>query len=433
MKKIENILKKRIMLLDGGMGTMIQEHKLNEDDYRSELFKNHDSSLQGNNDLLSITQPKIIKDIHLKYLNAGSDIIETNTFNANSISQEDYHLQDKVFEMNLESAKIAREVVDEFNAKHNKQAFVCGSIGPTNRTASLSPKVEDLSYRNVTFDQLYDAYYEQIDGLVQGGIDIVMIETIFDTLNCKAAIIAVKDYFENKKISLPIMISVTIVDKSGRTLSGQTLEAFWHTIKFAKPLSVGINCALGVTDMAPYLKELSKISNCFISAFPNAGLPNELGEYDDSPSFMAEEIKKLADHGSLNIIGGCCGTTPEHIRAIKDKLFESSPRIVPTIDFDTSYTGIEPLIFRENINFVNIGERTNVTGSSIFKKLIKNGDFEKALDVAKEQIDNGAQIIDVNMDEGMLDSKEIMEKYLRYISSDPNIAKVPIMIDSSKW
>ena len=433
MKKIENILKKRIMLLDGGMGTMIQEHKLSEDDYRSELFKNHDSSLQGNNDLLSITQPKIIKDIHLKYLNAGSDIIETNTFNANSISQEDYNLQDKVFEMNFESAKIAREVVDKFNVKHNKQAFVCGSIGPTNRTASLSPKVEDLSYRNVTFDQLYDAYYEQIDGLVQGGIDIVMIETIFDTLNCKAAIIAVKDYFENKKISLPIMISVTIVDKSGRTLSGQTLEAFWHTIKFAKPLSVGINCALGVTDMAPYLKELSKISNCFISAFPNAGLPNELGEYDDSPSFMAEEIKKLADHGSLNIIGGCCGTTPEHIRAIKDKLFESSPRIVPTIDFDTSYTGIEPLIFRDNINFVNIGERTNVTGSSIFKKLIKNGDFEKALDVAKEQIDNGAQIIDVNMDEGMLDSKEIMEKYLRYISSDPNIAKVPIMIDSSKW
>ena len=433
MKKIEDILNKRIMLLDGGMGTMIQEHKLGEDDYRSELFKNHDLSLQGNNDLLSITQPKIIKDIHLKYLNAGSDIIETNTFNANSISQEDYNLQEKVFDMNFESAKIAREVVDKFNAKHNKKAFVCGSIGPTNRTASLSPKVEDLSYRNVTFDQLYDAYYEQIDGLVQGGIDIVMIETIFDTLNCKAAIIAVKDYFENKKISLPIMISVTIVDKSGRTLSGQTLEAFWHTIKFAKPLSVGINCALGVTDMAPYLKELSKISNCFISAFPNAGLPNELGEYDDSPSFMAEEIKKLADHGSLNIIGGCCGTTPEHIRAIKDKLFESSPRIVPTIDFDTSYTGIEPLIFRDNINFVNIGERTNVTGSSIFKKLIKNGDFEKALDVAKEQIDNGAQIIDVNMDEGMLDSKEIMEKYLRYISSDPNIAKVPIMIDSSKW
>ena len=357
-------------------------------------------------------QPKIIKDIHLKYLNAGSDIIETNTFNANSISQEDYHLQDKVFEMNLESAKIAREVVDEFNDKHNKQAFVCGSIGPTNRTASLSPKVEDLSYRNVTFDQLYDAYYEQIDGLVQGGIDIVMIETIFDTLNCKAAIIAVKDYFENKKISLPIMISVTIVDKSGRTLSGQTLEAFWHTIKFAKPFSVGINCALGIEEMAPYIKELAKIADCPVSAHPNAGLPNELGEYDDSPSFMAEEIKKLADHGSLNIIGGCCGTTPEHIIAIKDKLFESSPRIVPTIDFDTSYTGIEPLIFRDNINFVNIGERTNVTGSSIFKKLIKNGEFEKALDVAKEQIDNGAQIIDVNMDEGMLDSKEIMEKYL---------------------
>ena len=265
MKKIEDILKKRIMLLDGGMGTMIQEHKLSEDDYRSKLFKDHNSSLQGNNDLLSITQPKIIKDIHLKYLNAGSDIIETNTFNANSISQEDYDLQDKVFEMNFESAKIAREVVDKFNEENNKQAFVCGSIGPTNRTASLSPKVEDLSYRNVTFDELYDAYYEQIDGLVQGGIDIVMIETIFDTLNCKAAIIAFKDYLDKKSIDIPLMISVTVVDKSGRTLSGQTLEAFWHTIKFSKPLSVGINCALGVTDMAPYLEELSKISNIDLS------------------------------------------------------------------------------------------------------------------------------------------------------------------------
>jgi len=433
MKKIEDILKKRIMLLDGGMGTMIQEHKLSEDEYRSKLFKDHNSSLQGNNDLLSITQPKIIKDIHLKYLNAGSDIIETNTFNANSISQEDYDLQDKVFEMNFESAKIAREVVDKFNEENNKQAFVCGSIGPTNRTASLSPKVEDLSYRNVTFDELYDAYYEQIDGLVQGGIDIVMIETIFDTLNCKAAIIAFKDYLDKKAIDIPLMISVTVVDKSGRTLSGQTLEAFWHTIKFSKPLSVGINCALGITEMAPYLEELSKISNCFISAFPNAGLPNELGEYDDSPSFMAKEIKKLADNGSLNIIGGCCGTTPEHIKAMKNELLNSKPRITPKIDFDTSYTGLETFIFRDNINFVNIGERTNVTGSSIFKKLIKNEDFEKALGVAKEQIDNGAQIIDINMDEGMLDSKKVMETYLRFISSDPNIAKVPIMIDSSKW
>ena len=421
------------MILDGAMGTMIQEHKLSESDYRSNTFKDHKSDLQGNNDLLSITQPKIIKDIHLKYLEAGADIIETNTFNANSISQEDYDLKDKVFEMNFESAKIAKEVVSKFNRKHNKNTFVCGSIGPTNRTASLSPKVEDLSYRNVTFDELYDAYYEQIDGLVQGGIDLVMIETIFDTLNCKAAIIAVKDYLNEKRINIPIMISVTIVDKSGRTLSGQTLEAFWHTIKFARPFSVGINCALGVKDMAPYLNELSKISDCYISAFPNAGLPNELGEYDDSPSFMANEIKKLAEIGSLNIIGGCCGTTPEHIKAIKDKLIKCKPRVVPKINFETSFTGIEPFIFRDHINFVNIGERTNVTGSSIFKKLIKDENFEKALDVAKEQIDNGAQIIDINMDEGMIDSKKVMETYLRFISSDPNIAKVPIMIDSSKW
>ena len=281
MKEIRDILKNRILILDGAMGTMIQEHKLDEDAYRGKEFANYDSSLKGNNDLLSITQPKIIEDIHYQFLEAGADIIETNTFNANSISQSDYDLEDSVFEMNFQSAQLAVNAVKRFNKNNKDTKFVCGSIGPTNRTASMSPKVEDLSFRNVTFDELYDTYYEQVDGLVKGGVDLLMVETIFDTLNCKAAIIAINDYLTNHSLDIPLMISVTIVDKSGRTLSGQTLEAFWHTIKFSKPLSVGINCALGVTDMAPYLREISKISDCYVSAFPNAGLPNELGEYDD--------------------------------------------------------------------------------------------------------------------------------------------------------
>jgi len=433
MEDIRKILKDKIMILDGAMGTMIQDYKLDENDYRGEKFSKYASSLKGNNDLLSITQPQIIEDIHYKYLESGADIIETNTFNANSISQSDYDLEDYVFEMNFQSAQIAKNAVKRFNKNDKSKKFVCGNIGPTNRTASLSPKVEDLSFRNVTFDELYKSYYEQIDGLVKGGVDLLMIETIFDTLNCKAAIIAINNYLTDHSLDIPLMISVTIVDKSGRTLSGQTLEAFWHTIKFAKPLSVGINCALGVTDMAPYLKEISKISNCYISAFPNAGLPNELGEYDDSPSFMANEIKKLADSGFLNIVGGCCGTGPEHISAIRESVSNKAPRITPNIKYETSFAGLEPFIFRDNINFVNIGERTNVTGSSIFKKLILSDNYDKALNVAKEQIDNGAQIIDVNMDEGMLDSKKAMETFLRFISADPNIAKVPIMIDSSKW
>ena len=301
-----------------------------------------------------------------------------------------------------------------------------------NRTASLSPKVEDLSFRNITFDELYNAYYEQVDGLVQGGVDLLMIETIFDTLNSKAAIIAIDDYLRKNNVEIPLMISVTIVDKSGRTLSGQTLEAFWHTIKYSNPLSVGINCALGIKDMKYYIKELSRMADTYISAYPNAGLPNELGEYDDSPSFMADEIYSLVDKGHLNIIGGCCGTTPEHIKTIKKKLVNMVPREIPKIDYETSFSGLEPFIFRDNMNFVNIGERTNVTGSSVFKKLILSNNYEKALHVAKEQIENGAQIIDVNMDEGMLDSEKAMETFLRFISSDPNIAKVPIMIDSSK-
>jgi 5-methyltetrahydrofolate--homocysteine methyltransferase len=433
MKEIKNILKDRILILDGAMGTMIQDYKLDENDYRGKEFANYNSSLKGNNDLLSITQPQIIENIHYKFLEAGADIIETNTFNANSISQSDYSLEGSVFEMNFQSAQLARNAVKRYNKENEDQKFVCGSIGPTNRTASMSPKVEDLSFRNVTFDELYDTYYEQVDGLIKGGVDLLMVETIFDTLNCKAAIIAIKNYLNENNLDIPIMISVTIVDKSGRTLSGQTLEAFWHTIKFSEPLSIGINCALGVTDMAPYLKEISKISNCYVSAFPNAGLPNELGEYDDSPNFMASEIKKLADMGCLNIVGGCCGTTPEHIKAIKEKVSNESPRIIPKITYPTSFAGLEPFIFRDNINFVNVGERTNVTGSSIFKKLILNDNYDKALSVAKEQIDNGAQIIDVNMDEGMLDSEKAMETFLRFISADPNISKVPIMIDSSKW
>ena len=433
MKKIENILKKRILFLDGAMGTMIQEYNLQEEDYRGEKFANYESSLKGNNDLLSITQPKIIEDIHTAYLEAGADIIETNTFNANSISQSDYGLEKYVFDINFQSAKIAKKAVTKFNKKNKDIKFVCGSIGPTNRTASLSPKVEDLSFRNITFDELYDAYYEQVDGLVQGGVDLLMVETIFDTLNSKAAIIAIDDYLRKNNVEIPLMISVTIVDKSGRTLSGQTLEAFWHTIKHSNPLSVGINCALGIKDMKYYIKELSRMADTYISAYPNAGLPNELGEYDDSPSFMADEIYSLVDKGHLNIVGGCCGTTPEHIKTIKKKLVNMVPRKIPKINYETSFSGLEPFIFRDNMNFVNIGERTNVTGSSVFKKLILSNNYEKALHVAKEQIENGAQIIDVNMDEGMLDSEKAMETFLRFISSDPNIAKVPIMIDSSKW
>ena len=433
MENIRKILKNKILILDGAMGTMIQDYKLDENDYRGDKFSDYISSLKGNNDLLSITQPKIIEDIHYKYLMAGADIIETNTFNANSISQSDYNLEDFVFEMNFQSAQIAKNAVKRFNKNNEGKKFVCGSIGPTNRTASLSPKVEDLSFRNVTFDELYATYYEQVDGLIKGGVDLLMIETIFDTLNCKAAIIAINNYLDDHNLDIPLMISVTIVDKSGRTLSGQTLEAFWHTIKYSKPLSVGINCALGITDMKYYIAELSKIADTSVSAHPNAGLPNELGEYDDSPSFMAKEISELAASGYLNIVGGCCGTSPEHIKAIKNAIKDKSPRIIPNIDYQTSFTGLEPFIFRDNINFVNIGERTNVTGSSVFKKLILNNDYEKALNVAKEQIDNGAQIIDVNMDEGMLDSEKAIEKFLRFISADPNISKVPIMIDSSKW
>ena len=406
MENIRKILKDKILILDGAMGTMIQDYKLDENDYRGDKFSDYISSLKGNNDLLSITQPKIIEDIHYKYLMAGADIIETNTFNANSISQSDYNLEDFVFEMNFQSAQIAKNAVKRFNKNNEGKKFVCGSIGPTNRTASLSPKVEDLSFRNVTFDELYATYYEQVDGLVKGGVDLLMIETIFDTLNCKAAIIAINNYLDDHNLDIPLMISVTIVDKSGRTLSGQTLEAFWHTIKYSKPLSVGINCALGITDMKYYIAELSKIADTSVSAHPNAGLPNELGEYDDSPSFMAKEISELAASGYLNIVGGCCGTSPEHIKAIKNATKDKSPRIIPNIDYQTSFTGLEPFIFRDNINFVNIGERTNVTGSSVFKKLILNNDYEKALNVAKEQIDNGAQIIDVNMDEGMLDSEK---------------------------
>jgi len=433
MEDIRKILKDKIMILDGAMGTMIQDYKLDENDYRGEKFSKYASSLKGNNDLLSITQPHIIEEIHFKYLESGADIIETNTFNANSISQSDYDLEDHVFEMNFQSAKIAKNAVKRFNKNNKSKKFVCGSIGPTNRTASLSPKVEDLSFRNVTFDELYKSYYEQIDGLIKGGVDLLMIETIFDTLNCKAGIIAINNYLNDHNLDIPLMISVTIVDKSGRTLSGQTLEAFWHTIKYSNPVSVGINCALGIKDMKHYIAELSKIANTHISAHPNAGLPNELGEYDDSPDFMAKEISKLASNGYLNIVGGCCGTTPEHITTIKKCVAEKNPRVVPNIDYETSFAGLETFIFRDNINFVNIGERTNVTGSSIFKKLILSDNYEQALNVAKEQIDNGAQIIDVNMDEGMLDSEKAMETFLRFISADPNISKVPIMVDSSKW
>jgi 5-methyltetrahydrofolate--homocysteine methyltransferase len=431
---ITELLNKRILVLDGAMGTMIQRYKLSEADYRGERFKNFPYDLKGNNDLLSITQPQIIKEIHRKYFEAGADIAETNTFSSTSVAMADYHMEDLVYELNYQSAKIAREVADEFTrANPGKPRFVAGSMGPTNRLASMSPDVNDPGLRAITFDQLVEAFTEQIRGLIDGGADFLLIETITDTLNAKAALFAIEQLFEKTGKRLPVMVSGTITDASGRTLSGQTVEAFLYSVSHIPLMSVGFNCALGADLLRPYVEELANKAPFFTSAHPNAGLPNEFGEYDESPEHMATVIEDFLQHNFVNIIGGCCGTTPDHIKAIADIAAKYPPRQVPTDDHLPKFSGLEPLKIFPGANFVNIGERTNVTGSKAFARLIKAGDFEAALSVARNQVEGGAQVIDVNMDEGMLDSEAAMVTFLNLIASEPDIAKLPIMIDSSKW
>ena len=431
---LHEAIKQRILILDGAMGTMIQSYKLQEADYRGERFANYHMDIAGNNDLLSITKPNVIREIQQAYLDAGADILETNTFNATRISMADYDMEDLARELNVASARLARELCDEMTAKNPaKPRFVAGVLGPTSRTCSISPDVNDPSARNVTFDELVENYLESIDGLVEGGVDILLIETIFDTLNAKAAVFAVKKYFDDNGFELPIMISGTITDASGRTLSGQTTEAFYNSLAHAKPLSIGLNCALGAKELRQYVQEMSRVANCYVSAHPNAGLPNEFGEYDQTAEEMREIVEEFAASGFLNIIGGCCGTSPAHIRAIANAAAKYPPRQIPEIEPACRLSGLEPFNITKDSLFVNVGERCNVTGSAKFKKLIVEEDYATALEVALEQVENGAQIIDINMDEGMLDAEKAMVKFLNLIAGEPDISRVPIMVDSSKW
>lgn len=426
-------LKKRIHILDGAMGTMIQAHKLTEKDFRGERFADIEQDVQGNNDLLVLTQPDIIADIHRQYLMAGADIIETNTFNSTGVSQADYKMQHLVTELNVEASRLARKVADEVEAETGIPRYVAGVLGPTSKTLSLSPNVNDPGFRAITFDQLAEEYTEAALGLIDGGSDIIMIETIFDTLNAKAAIYAVHQAFEIRGEELPIMISGTITDASGRTLSGQTPEAFWNSVAHAKPLSVGLNCALGAEELRPHLEEISKKADVFVSAHPNAGLPNEFAEYDQTPEEMTAIVEEFAASGFVNIIGGCCGSRPEHIKSIAEAVSKHAPRQIPEIKPACRLSGLEAFNIDENSLFVNVGERTNVTGSARFKRLILEDNLDEALQVARQQVENGAQIIDINMDDGMLDSKDAMVRFLNLIASEPDISRVPIMIDSSKW
>lgn len=431
---IRQILSHRILVLDGAMGTLIQRHKLTEEQFRGERFKNVAKPQRGNNDLLSITQPDIISDIHRQYLSVGADIIETNTFNATSISMEDYDMQSCVREINLSAAKLARKVADEFTAKTPyKPRFVAGSIGPTNKTTSMSPDVENPMYRAVTFDDMKTSYKEQILALVEGGVDLLLLETVFDTLNAKAAIFAIKEVAAETGKDTPLIISVTITDKAGRTLSGQTLEAFVTSLSHAKPLAIGLNCSFGARDMKPYLKELGRIAPFYVSAYPNAGLPNQLGEYDETPEKMASQIREFIDEGLVNIIGGCCGTTPEHIALYTELIEGKMPHKPLSVTKCLHISGLEELKITPEINFVNIGERCNVAGSRKFLRLIKEKNYDEALEIARKQVDDGAQVIDVNMDDGLLDGVQEMTNFLNLLASDPEVARVPIMIDSSKW
>lgn len=431
---LKSALKSRILVIDGAMGTMIQTYGLSEEDYRGALFAAHPSSLKGNNDLLSLTQPQIIREIHAQYLEAGADIIETNTFNANAISQADYGLEAQVYELNLASARLARAAADAVSAKTpDRPRYVMGGLGPTNRTASLSPDVNQPAARNVDFDGLVAAYLTSIEGLYAGGVDGFIVETIFDTLNAKAAIYALSEFFDTIGQRLPVMISGTITDASGRTLSGQTIEAFWTSVQHIKPITIGLNCALGAEEMRPYLETLAKIADTYVCAYPNAGLPNALGQYDQGPEAMADYIADFAASGFVNIVGGCCGSTPAHIRAMAERVAAYAPRPLPVLPQYCRLSGLERLEIRPEINFINVGERTNVSGSARFARLIREGQYEAALAVARDQVENGAQIIDINMDDALLDGTAAMRTFLNLIATEPDIARVPLMIDSSKW
>ncbi|KRF17450.1 methionine synthase [Nocardioides sp. Soil797] len=429
---LTRLMAERIVVLDGAMGTAIQRDRPSEEGYRGERFRDWKQDLQGNNDLLSLTQPDIIRSIHEEYLEAGADLIETNTFNANAISLGDYGMADLAYEINFESAKLARAACDAVETPEHPR-YVAGALGPTTRTASISPDVNDPGARNVSYEQLVDAYATAAAGLVDGGADLLMVETIFDTLNAKAAIFAVETLFEERGRRWPVIISGTITDASGRTLSGQVTEAFWNSVRHARPLAIGLNCALGAAEMRPYVAELSRIADCHVACYPNAGLPNAFGEYDETPDHMAGVIREFADSGLVNVLGGCCGTTPEHIRAIAEAAHGLPPREPATVPSAMRLSGLEPVTIDEGSLFVNVGERTNITGSARFRNLIKDGNYDAALAVAAQQVENGAQIIDVNMDEGMIDGVAAMDRFLKLIAGEPDISRVPIMIDSSKW
>ena len=430
--RLREELAKRVLVFDGAMGTSIQNLGLVEEDFRAEILADHPVDLMGNNDMLSLTRPDVIADIHRTFVDAGAHLISTNTFNSTTVSQADYDTQHLARDLNVAGARIARQVADETSTPENPR-WVVGVLGPTSKTCSLSPDVNDPARRDVTFDELRIAYTEALDGLVEGGADLIMIETIFDTLNAKAAIYAVMAYRDEHYLDIPLMISGTITDLSGRTLSGQTAEAFWNSVNHAKPIAVGLNCALGAKDLKGHIAELSRVADTHISCHPNAGLPNELGEYDETPAQMAPVVGEMLTARNVNIIGGCCGTTPEHVAAIAELAAKTEPRPIPELPKATRLSGLEPMTIDANSLLVNVGERTNVTGSAKFARLIKEGDFDAAVAIARDQVDNGAQIIDINMDEGMLESEEAMVQYLNLIATEPDITKVPIMIDSSKW
>ncbi len=427
-------LRERVLVMDGAMGTMIQRHDLSEADYRGDRFADWPRDVRGNADLLSLTRPDVVRGIHRAYLEAGSDLVETNTFSAQRISQADYGMEELAYEMNLESARLAREACDLVSAQTpDRPRWVVGALGPTNTTASISPDVNDPAKRNVTYDRLVEAYLEQARGLVDGGADVLLVETIFDTLNAKAAIFALETLFEQRERRWPVVISGTITDASGRTLSGQVTEAFWHSVRHARPLAVGLNCALGAAEMRPYIAELSRVADTFVSCYPNAGLPNAFGEYDEAPDETAAVLEEFAASGLVNLLGGCCGTTPEHIEAIARAAKGKPPRTVPAVEPALRLAGLEPLTVTAESLFVNVGERTNITGSARFRRLIKEGDYATALSVARQQVESGAQVIDVNMDEGMIDGVEAMDRFLKMVAGEPDISRVPLMVDSSKW
>ncbi|HTF74653.1 MAG TPA: homocysteine S-methyltransferase family protein, partial [Bradyrhizobium sp.] len=425
--------RERILVLDGAMGTMIQGLEYDEAAFRGERFKDFHRDLRGNNDLLILTQPKAIEDIHADYLRAGADIVATNTFSSTSIAQADYDLSGIAYEMNREGAKLARAAAERVAAEDGRPRFVAGAIGPTNRTASISPDVSSPGYRAVTFDDLRTAYGEQINGLLDGGADLLLVETIFDTLNAKAALYAIAEIAEARGLDVPVMISGTITDKSGRLLSGQLPEAFWNSVRHARPITVGFNCALGAEDLRAHIADIGRVADTLVCAYPNAGLPNEFGQYDETPEYMARLIGEFASAGLVNIVGGCCGTTPDHIAAIAAAVAPHRPRAIPDIEPRLRLSGLEPFELTPAIPFVNVGERTNVTGSAKFRKLVTAGDYTAALQVARDQVENGAQIIDVNMDEGLLDSEAAMVTFLNLVAAEPDIARVPVMVDSSKF